>query len=376
MSMLTYQLQRRAFHILEKGKTFSFPNTVEVEVIFEPTEMFGVGKGLTKTFVSAGQDLRFQMNPDTMKCGIEPDHLFDPIEAIMEWTDINQRFEMHGNKLIAKHECKDINDLTGFLAALHYILPLLFSIEFLEPPIVKSTVGKVGDVPFRWEFAGYRFGVDITDKETQEKRIIDSFDRLSFGCAQDNRRLTAALFYFYTAKRLKDAGYTNYEFMPEVVLNYCKALEVLFTSNKGLLRRELLKLGYSEADIADKFMPILELRNGLDIGHATVSVFNQEQLTILYEYLEDTEHDLRELLKTVLKKVQDESYKLKRDTDFEPDKDKRKIVNKIVNIQEKRNKQGIKSQGTNGTNLPNSRGNFAEVRVQQGLMNNIYIYER
>ena len=49
--MLTYQLQKRAFHIMEKGKTFTFPNTVEVEITFEPTEMFGVGTQPTKTCV-------------------------------------------------------------------------------------------------------------------------------------------------------------------------------------------------------------------------------------------------------------------------------------------------------------------------------------
>jgi hypothetical protein len=193
---------------MEEGKTFSFPNIVEVEMVLEPTEMFGVGKEPTKTFVP-GYNLQAYLNPDSGKCGIVPDHLFDPIEVIVRWKDIIQRFEMQGNKLIVTIECEEIDYLIGLLSAFYYILPLLLTIEFVEPPIVKSIVGKVGDVPFRWEFAGYTFGIDNTNQEIQEKRIVDSFERLSFTCSLENRRLTAALSYFYTAKRLRDAGYSE-----------------------------------------------------------------------------------------------------------------------------------------------------------------------
>jgi len=342
---------------MEDGKKFSFPNVVEVEITLEPTEMFGVGKELTKTFVH-GHDLHAYLNPDTRKCGIVPEHLFNPIEVIMEWTESIQRFEMHGNKLTMKNECKDINDLIGLLSTFYYILPLLLTIEFIEPPIVKSTVGKVGDVPFRWEFYGYKFGFDITDQETQEKRIIDSFDRLSFACALDNRRLTAALSYFYAAKRLRDAGNSQYEFMSEVVLNYCKVLEVLFSGKKDKAKHGLSKLGYNDEDIEDNFLKLFDLRNQFDVGHSSLTMYNQQQLTNLYEYLEDTELIFRELIKKVMDKVKDGNYHLKRDSDFKPDKEKLKILNDISKIQQKRKKQEIKSQETNNTNTPNPRGNL------------------
>lgn len=333
--MLTYQLQRRAFHIMEEEKTFSFPNTVEVEIILEPTEMFGVGKELTKTFVP-GHDLQAYLDPDTGKCGIVPDHLFDPIEAVVEWKNINQRLEMHGNKLIAQCKCNDRKDLVGFLTALYYIFPLLLTIEFVEPPVVKSIVGRVGEVPFRWEFAGYRFGFDSTSKEIQEQRVIDSFGNPSFTCDLDNRRLAAALSYFYTAKRLRDSGNSQYEFMAEVVLNYCKVLEVLFSGKKDKAKQGLSKLGYIDEDIEDNFITLFDLRNQFDVGHSSLTIYNQQQLTDLYEYLEDTEHIFRELLRTVMDKVKDGSYQLKRDSDFKPKNEKLKILDEIFKIQQKR----------------------------------------
>lgn len=346
-SMLTYQLQKRYFRIMEKGKAFSFPNTVELEIFLEPTEMFGVGDKLTKTNLF-GYDAEILIDPDTGKSGIVPNHLFEPIEAIVELTNQNMRLEMHGNKLYAKCECKDLDHLNSFVIALHYIFPILLSIEFLEPNIVKHTEGRVGGVPFRWELDTLKSEIDTTTKERQEQLIIDSFERLSFICNQDNRRLAAAFYYFYVAKRLKEAGNSPYEFMSEIILNYCKVLEILFVhsdSSMNDVRTELKKFGYDLKEINVKFIPIMILRNYFDVGHVSIEMFNQNQLSILYKYLDFTEIDFRDLLKTVMNKVKAGSYQLKRDLDLKPNKEKQKKMEKLIESFKERNIQGLKCCG-------------------------------
>jgi len=217
------------------------------------------------------------------------------------------------------------------MGVLYYIFPFLLTIEFIEPPVVKSTVGRVGEVPFRWEFKNYKFGFDITSKERQEQRVIDSFDKLSFTCNLDNRRLAAALSYFYAAKRLRDSGNSQYEFMAEVVLNYCKVLEILFSGKKDKAKHGLSKLGYTDEDIEDNFLTLFDLRNQFDVGHSSLTIYDQQQLTELYEYLEDTEQIFRDLLKRVMDKVKDGSYQLKKDSDFKPKNEKLKILDNISN---------------------------------------------
>lgn len=46
---------------------------------------------------------------------------------------------------------------------------------------------------------------------------------------ESNRRLAAALHYYYVAKRLTEAGNLPQEFMTEIILNYYKVLEILFS---------------------------------------------------------------------------------------------------------------------------------------------------
>ena len=68
-------------------------------------------------------------------------------------------------------------------------------------------------------------------------------------CEADNKRLAAALSYYYTAKRLIEAGNSPFEFMAEAILNYSKILEIMFVHSKDTMtdvRNELLKFGYSK----------------------------------------------------------------------------------------------------------------------------------
>lgn len=333
--MLTYQLQKRVYR---SEKKFSFPKDVEIEIHFEPSELFGVGDKLT-TIAVPGHDNIVSFNPHTGKTGVVPSHSFEPIEAFFEWQSENVQIEMRGNKLYARSKCIDLNHLDGIVIALHYIIPILLNMELTEPIIVKSTQGKVGGVSFIWQLENLKSKIEYATKESQEKKILNSFEEINLICDLSNRRLAAALYYFYVAKRLVQAGNSPYEFMSEVVLNYSKVLEVLFAHSEKTrddVKHELLNsFGYSENDFNLKFKPIMILRNEFDVGHVSIELFNQEQLNALYKYLEFTEADLRELLKRVISKVGEKNYCLKRDSDLK-NMDKQKTMNRLIKSFEER----------------------------------------
>jgi hypothetical protein len=338
IDMLTYQLQRRVYR---SDGPLSFPNDVEIEISLEPSELFGVGNKLT-TITVPGHETKISFNPHTGKTGVIPTYLFESIEVVFEWEGENVQLEMRGNKLYATCKCKDLDELNGYVTALHYIVPILLNIEFKQPTVVISTQGRVGDLFFRWELANLKSKFDVATKESQEKLVIDSFKKLSLVCDLPNRRLAAALYYFYTAKRLVEAGNSPYEFMSEVVLNYSKVLEVLFAHSEKTrddVKNELLtSFGYNENEFDLKFKPIMLLRNEFDVGHVSIELFDQEQLSTLYKYLEFTEADLRELLKRVISKVGEGNYCLKRNSDLK-DMDKQKIMNRLIKTFEERARQ-------------------------------------
>ena len=333
--MLTYQLQSRIYQIKNK-KPFSFPNNVEIEIYLEPTEQFGIGEKPSKTAVQ-NRKARVLYDANTGRSNNLSDPLLEPIEAILEWDDL--RIELQGNKLCAKAKCETFKSLDDLLNSLHYTIPILLNVEFAEPPIVKYTRGRVGEAIFNWELKQTRHCFDITTKENQEQRVIDSFKRYEITSTLSNRRLAAALYYFYVARRLVEAGNSPYEFMAEVVLNLCKVLEILFGLKRDNVRRKLLNLGYSKDEIEVRFIPIMILRNEFDVGHVSIALFKREQLNALYTYLENSENDFRDLLKKVLNKVKDGDYTLPQDPDLSLDKDKLKIMKDLIRIFEIRASQ-------------------------------------
>ena len=333
--MLTYQLQSRIYQI-KNEKSFSFPNDVEIEIYLEPKEQFGVGEKHSKTAVQNRKAMMLY-DANTGRSSILSDPPLEPIEAILEWDDL--RLELKGNKLYVKAKCETPKSLDDLLISLHYMIPILMNVEFAEPPIVKYTRGRVGEAIFNWELEQTTHRFDITTKEKQEQRVIDSFERLEITSGLFNRRLAAALNYFYVARRLVDAGNSPYEFMSEVVLNLCKVIEILFGPKRDNVRSKLLNLGYSKDEIEVKFIPIMILRNEFDVGHVSIALFKREQLNALYTYLENSENDFRDLLKKILNKVKNGDYTLQQDPDLSLDKDKLKVINDLIRTFEMRTSQ-------------------------------------
>ena len=152
-----------------------------------------------------------------------------------------------------------------------------------------------------------------------------------------NRRLAAAAYYFYVARRLSEAGHSAFEFMAEVVLNLSKTLEALFGvgGNCDKVRTELRKLGYCETDIEERFIPLMILRNNFDVGHVSLSLLKQKQLDALHRYLEFSESNFRELLKKVIAKVENGEYVLHSTSDLALEGDKLRKMRSLLATFEK-----------------------------------------
>lgn len=336
--MFTYQLQERTF-IKENGKEFSFPNVVELEIFLEPSEMFGIGDKLTKT-IEGGRNGVFYVNPDTGKYGFLSGHLSKPIEAIAEWSKEDLRVEMRGNKIYANFKCEDMKHLESVLGSLLTIFPTILNIELVEPPVFNRIVGRVGDAGFRLVISrSTMVHYSFATKEEQEQRIKNAFNKLQLVTLDSNRRLAAALRYYYLASRLIEAGNSPQEFMAEAILNYCKVLEILFSPERKVVKAELEKLGYDEDEIRLNFTPVMILRNDFDVGHVMLSMFRQNELNALHGYIGDIDGDFKRLLNLVIAKVTDGSYSLRSDSDFRPDAAMQKTLDDLLETFERKAKQ-------------------------------------
>ena len=315
ISMLTYQLQKRIYK-LRNGEKLTFPNDVEIEICLEPTAQFGVPtketdglRRLRKTGVEGGRNTAMY-DANTGRQGLDDSvPPFDPVQESCEWT--NLKMEMQGNIVHVKARCSDFKRLDTILQTCHYSLPIALNLELAEPPTVKYTRGKVGRAAFSWEIEQAVGFLDITSKEKQETRIGNSFLRLNMINKVENTRLAAALYHFYVARRLAESGNSPYEFLAEIILNLTKTLQALFGEKYDDVRIGLAKFGYPKNEIEEKFIPIMILRNQFDVGHISLKLFSQENLTKLYRYLEKSELIFRDLLKLSLQKVDNKEYTLK-----------------------------------------------------------------
>jgi hypothetical protein len=100
----------------------------------------------------------------------------------------------------------------------------------------------------------------------------------------------------HVAERLATVGNSDVEFAPEIILNLAKILEVLFGNTRDQIRLGLSDLEYDEVEREGLFIPLIILRNELDVGHAKLSTYSADVLDKLYGYLRNVPFAMKELI--------------------------------------------------------------------------------
>ncbi len=142
------------------------------------------------------------------------------------------------------------------------------------------------------------------------KHINRAFENLNALRSIQNSRLKAALHYYHTARRLTAVGETVWEFVPEIILNYTKILEVFFGNNRENVRQQLQVLGYDTNKIETSFIPILLLRSHFDIAHAKLSSPQKIDVPDIAKFILNIETIMGDLIKKVIQKSESGEFEL------------------------------------------------------------------
>ncbi|MBK8062484.1 MAG: hypothetical protein IPK33_32585 [Gemmatimonadetes bacterium] len=307
--MLTYRIRPRVLR-LEGDKAPSFPARVTVRCHFSPLQPFGSGiDGGRTARRSSPASAYFDANTGQHSIVSRPP--LEPLDAT--WDSDSQRFSFCGAVLSHEREIASLEELSGLIESLYFVLPPLLSAQFADPPIIRRVDGTINDTPFRWELAEWRMAFDVTTTEEQERRAIDAIEHLFVLMPPERRRVVAALHYLHVAARLERVESSPGEFLAEALLNYSKVLEVLFPPQGSGLTRDaaragLGRLGFDEIAIERDFIPAMALRNEIDVGHVDLSLFKAEHLVVLHRYVGRAEHVFRKLLQVVLARLADGTF--------------------------------------------------------------------
>jgi hypothetical protein len=165
-------------------------------------------------------------NANTGHFKIEPKNSLSELDVVYEHANIT--FHLAANQLTLTSHCTSNRELTELIESVYYVFPFVLSLCLRDPVVIDRVDGHVGSNPFGWELASWQVPILISNQETQEQRVIEAWDLMALLSSLGNMRIVGALRYFRTACRLRTAGHTPWEFMGEMLLNYCKVLEVLF----------------------------------------------------------------------------------------------------------------------------------------------------
>ena len=309
--MLTYQVRPRVFR-LEDGQTLSFPAKGDVRFYFSPLQPFGLEAGGGHTAVqNVAASMLFNANSGTHS--IESKEPLLPLDlTIHEPTRI---VRMDGNVLKISQLFDSNQQLTEIVEGIYFAFPMLLAVEFADPPIIERVDGQIGGVNFRWELKEWRARFEITTQDKQEESVATAWERVGVLSESDRRRLLAALHYYHVAIRLARRGEIAGEFLPEMILNLSKVLEVLFSPNgdgktRDAVRAGLLSLGFSETEIEADYIPAMALRNEIDVGHVDLSLFKADHLAVIHGFTEHAETPFRNLLKRVLERLASDDFEI------------------------------------------------------------------
>lgn len=307
--MLTYQVRPRIFRT--DGTPFpDFPVIGEIRLYLAPQQPFGVEAGGGRTAVKAVA-AKALFNANNGEHFIESSMPLGPLDVTLEAPD--QVVRLEGSKLTVSQSFESLRAVSEFIDGLYFAVPALLAVEFADPPFVQRVDGALGGVAFRWELESWNGRFLTTTQERQEERFAKSWERLSLVAAPQARRLFAALHYFHVAARLSRAAAVAGEFLPEVVLNLSKVLEVLFPpagdgKTRDAARSRLIELGFTDEEVERDYLPAMALRNAIDVGHVDLSLFKPEQLQLIHGYTERAEAAFRGLLSRVLTRIEEGTF--------------------------------------------------------------------
>jgi hypothetical protein len=254
-----------------------------------------------------------------------------PLSVCIESTGLS--LQLQGNVLVVSGQFVSLQSVQEILEAVYFVFPALLNLAFADPPFVERVDGTIGDTSFRWELLDWKMDFEVTTQEKQERAVAEAWQRL-ISLQLENRRVVAAIHYFHIACRLARASQTPGEFLSESLLNICKALEVLYPPSGGLqtmdsVRIGLKTLGYVDKEIERDFIPAMALRNNIDVAHVSLTLFTQQQLTVLHAYSERTEVAFRRLLGRVLTKMAAGQIQIEPYTISQPLREVQKIIERI-----------------------------------------------
>jgi hypothetical protein len=287
-----------------------------------PEDVFGGRKRGTPIMVP-GDSVQFRWDANKGQAALKTQKKLKPIKLASLFEDYD--FRLNGSRLSVKFDCETEEDLKRGISLLFY-LPLYLSLFLGQAVMINSFRGTVGGCEFNLEVISGKYSVQLVDEERQTEQTRAAVETLVKEPSSEHPRVLAAVGYLYTALLLWTEPPYSSAFMPEVALNLCKVLDVLFTDSRDCLRSELKKLGYQAAEIEKGYVLLTLIRNQLDIAHPSLFIPTEDERRMFDSFIDVALVEIQKVVKKVIELSAVGEYEiLPYDTD-NIDKDREELI--------------------------------------------------
>lgn len=323
--MSIYLLQHRGL-VLKKGTVPSkFPAMVTATLTFAPEDAFGVHAVGVRTTAPKDRPANFTWNANEGSVQWEVE-LIDRVNTIFNRG--NFKASLDGNNLILNFNTPSLDNTSDVVASANHFLPVLLTFHLKVFVWITKFEVNIGEANFNFEIPRYNASITVATKEHNTNQILTTLDEW-LGSDKLDLRILSALYYYRHAKRLVNMEPNRESMVAEVLLNLTKAVEIIFSNNRKRLRTRARKWGFSEVFIEKRIIPLLLIRNELDIAHVTTSPLDIDQRQVIINFTRAAFMAVHELIERIFKLAKDKEIKLQ-PTSQHVESDKKNLLQNIA----------------------------------------------
>jgi|GEM_PF-3193762 len=321
--MSHFLLQHRYLRPSYKGQP-AFPASLTAKIQFGPSDAFGVPTTHSRTTGKRAAPATLRWNANEGISEWEGD-IIDIVQAELKIGAVGAKWS--GDILQLDLAVDSFNAAEQIIGSLSHLLPAFLSLRLRVFVWIREFTVVIGSIDYRFETAMHRYGITLATTELNSERATQSVQDWAVQ-RREGLRVVMALYYYRHAQRLAALEPDRQSMAAEVVLNLAKAIEIIFSSDRTQLRRKAAAWGLDSNFIERWIVPILLIRNELDVAHVASAPLEGLQHQAILNFLDRAFVHVHTLLEQVLKLYQDGSLIL--DPPSESlDSDKVKLLKRI-----------------------------------------------
>lgn len=278
-----------------------WPAQIELAYRLRPGDLFGIpGAGTPRSTVTG--ETKFSIDGETGKLVVLETGTLPPFR--FDGTFKDGSLTIVGNEAVLRATAASEQHLESLMNWASVLLTQFLTVQlgaFIDIESVKGTVAG-RQVAALYPAESYSILLASVDTALREERIRSAL----LGPSVDNpsySRFVASTRYFHHAIRLiapTEVNYVPYNAYAEVLLNLAKSIEILFSApSRDVLRGRLRQLGYSNDQIESQIVPILLVRNEIDVGHPTSGHATPEEVATLRRFVDRSLQNVAAILQNV-----------------------------------------------------------------------------